>query len=284
MSLAFTRAVSPRLAEGELTHRPREAVDVDLARAQHGAYEAALAAAGLTVIRLPPLPDFPDGVFVEDTAVILGGHAVITRPGAPSRRGETVSTAEGVAAHLEAHALADGRLDGGDVMLVGRTLYVGLAPGGRTDAAGIAALAAVAGPLGYKTAPIALAGCLHLKTAATFADRAADGDPWIIVNPAHVDPAAFAADARTLNVSPPEADAANAVRAKDTLLIAAGHPRLAEALAERGFALAELDTSEFRKCEAALSCLSLVVEWDEGERTGRGRPSPRRARLASYRS
>jgi dimethylargininase len=256
LPLAFTRAVSPRLAEGELTHLERAPIDMALARAQHRAYERALTAAGLTVRRLAPLPGAPDGVFVEDTAIVLGAHAVITRPGAPSRRGETASTAAALRQHLKVHTLGAGRLDGGDVLLIERNLYVGASR--RTDAVGIAALRETAAPLGYAVTAVEVRGCLHLKTCATHAGRDAAGDPLVIVDPRHVDPAVFAG-ARTLRVGPKDADAANTVRAADTLLIAAGHPALSEALAARGFTLIELDTSEFRKAEAALSCLSLIA-------------------------
>jgi dimethylargininase len=239
-----------------LTHLVRTPIDIDLAIRQHGLYEEALTAAGFDVRRLPPLADAPDGVFVEDTAIILGDQAVITRPGAPSRRSETASTAEGLAGHLEIHALPDGRLDGGDVLLIDRTLYVGASL--RTDAAGIEALRAVAGPLGYATRTVELRDCLHLKTCATFAGRDAAGDPLLLIDPRHVDPAVFE-DVEVLEIGPGETAAANAVRVGDRLLIAAGYPRVRDALAARGFSLLELDTSEFRKAEAALSCLSLIA-------------------------
>lgn len=256
MPIAFTRAVSHRLGDCELTHLAREPIDVALAIRQHGLYEDALRSAGFAVRRLPPLADAPDGVFVEDTAIILGEQALITRPGAPSRRDETPSVAEGLAGHLEIHRLADGRLDGGDVLLIDRTLYVGASR--RTDAAGIAALRDAAGALGYSTRPVELRDCLHLKTCASFAGRDGAGDPLLLVAAGHVDPTVFD-DVEVLEIGPEETAAANAVRAGDTLLIAAGYPRVRDALARRGFQWVELDTSEFRKAEAALSCLSLIA-------------------------
>jgi len=256
MPVAFTRAVSPRLADCELTHFVRQPIDVDVARAQHLAYESALAGAGFEVRRLPPLGDAPDGVFVEDTAVILGRHAVITRPGAASRRGETVSTADGLSGCLDVHHLSTGSIDGGDVLLIERTLYVGASL--RTDMAGIDALRAAAAPLGYTTVAVDLRDCLHLRTCATYAGRDAAGDPVVLVDPRHVDPAVFA-DVETIAVRPGEGAAANAVRALGSLLIAAGYPRLHDVLAARGYAVTELDTSEFRKAEAALTCLSLLA-------------------------
>jgi dimethylargininase len=256
LPVAFTRAVSPRLADCELTHLARAPIDVAAAIAQHGAYEAALAAAGFEVRRLPPLDDAPDGVFVEDTAIILGRHAIMTRPGAASRRGEVASTAEALGGCIDVHSLSAGRLDGGDVLPIERTLYVGASL--RTDAAGIDALRAAAGALGYATVSVALRDCLHLRTCATYAGRDAVGVPVVLVDPRHIDPAVFA-DVDTLEVAPDEGPAANAVRALNTLFIAAGHPRLRDVLAGRGYTPVDLDTSEFRKAEAALTCLSLLA-------------------------
>lgn len=260
MPIAFTRAVSPRLAECELTHLSRAPIDIGKAIAQHAAYERALTDAGCEVRRAPRLDDAPDGVFVEDTAIILGHNAVITRPGAPSRRNETASTASTLAEWLEVHELSAGRLDGGDVLLIDRTLYVGASQ--RTDPAGIAALRAVTEPLGYATVGVGLRDCLHLKTCATYAGRDGAGDPLLLIDSRFVDPASFSG-VEILMIAPPDSEAANAVRVGDTLLIAAGHPRVRDALGARGFVLAELDTSEFRKAEAALSCLSLIGETEE---------------------
>src|SRR3954466_15468722 len=123
---AFTRAVSPRLAGCQLTPPPRVPIDAAQAVQQHAAYEQALAQAGFEIVRLPELAEDPDAVFVEDTAILLGEHAIITRPGAASRAGETDSTAAGLTGHFELHRIASGFVDGGDVLRIGRTLYVGL--------------------------------------------------------------------------------------------------------------------------------------------------------------
>src|SRR5688500_9483284 len=145
--LAFTREVSARLAECALTHLERVPIDAARARIQHDAYEAALRAAGMEIVRLPKLPDDPDGVFVEDTALLLGAHAVITRPGAASRADEVGSTAAGLAAHFELHRVERGHVDGGDVLRIGKTLYVGLSS--RTNAEGIADLKRICGAIGF---------------------------------------------------------------------------------------------------------------------------------------
>jgi len=147
MPRAFTRAVSPRLAECQLTHLDRVPIDAAKAKKQHAEYEAALAGAGFEIVRLPELPDDPDAVFVEDTALLLDGHAILTRPGAPSRIAEVESTAAGLAADFELHRVERGHVDGGDVLRIGRRIYVGLST--RTDSEGIAALDEIARPLGF---------------------------------------------------------------------------------------------------------------------------------------
>lgn len=245
---AFTRAVSPRLAECELTHLDRVAIDAARARSQHAEYEQALADAGFEIMRLPELPNDPDAVFVEDTALLLGEHAVITRPGVASRADETESTAEGLAAHFQLHPMDNGHVDGGDVLRIGKTLYVGLST--RTDAAGIRALADLVAPLGFEVVQAELRDCLHLKTGATFA-----GDGVLLYNAAAIDPAQFE-DVEPLAVIEPAA--ANCVRAGDRLILPAGNPRTASLLRDRGFDVVEIDVSELQKAEAGVSCMSLI--------------------------
>jgi len=248
---AFTRAVSPRLAECETSQVFEGRIYPARAAAQHAAYEAALAEAGLAIVRLEPLDDYPDGTFVEDVALILGEHAIVTRPGAPSRAGEADSTARGLAGAFTIHRLATGHIDGGDVLAIGDTLYVGLS--GRSDRAGIEALAALAGPLGYRVVPVAVSGCLHLKSAATWAA------PFLIHNPNWVSAESFA-NVEPIAVAPGEPYGANVVTAGGRLLAAADSPRTAAALAARGFDVVSLDISEIRKADAALTCMSLIAD------------------------
>ena len=249
MPVAFTRAVSARLAECETTQAER--VDVVRATAQHGAYETALAGAGFEVRRLPALDDFPDGVFVEDTALLLGAHAVILRPGAASRAGETASTADGLAGTFMLHRLQQGHVDGGDVLRIGDTLYVGIST--RTDLAGIRALGGLVAPLGYKVVPVPVAGGLHLKSAATCVNGV------LVHNPDWVSPDRFSG-IDPLAVAPGETLGGNVLLAGETLLTPADSPRTAEALAARGFNVVTLDISEMRKADAALTCMSLISE------------------------
>jgi dimethylargininase len=257
MPLAFTRQVSPRIIDCALTHLDRQPIDADLAAVQHAAYEQALSDAGYDVVRLPYLADDPDAVFVEDTAVLLGEHAVITRPGAASRVGETLSTAAGLKPHFTIHYLAAGTLDGGDVLRIENTLYVGLSS--RTDVAGAQALEAIVSSLGFWVVPVELDRCLHLKTAVTFAGLDDQGVPTVLVNPDWVDPDLFSGTI-AIEVPVDEPMAANVVRAGDRLIMAAGSPVTAGLLRDRGFTVVEVDLSELQKAEAGGTCMSLLSD------------------------
>ena len=256
---AFTRAVSPRIAECQLTHLERVPIDAARATAQHAAYEAALTDAGYQIIRLPELRDDPDAVFVEDTALLLGRHAVITRPGAASRFGETESTAAGLAGEFDLHRIDTGFLDGGDVLRIGRTLYVGLSS--RTDRHGVKCLSGLVAPLGYQVVEAELRDCLHLKTGATFAGPDASGARVLLYNESSVDPSQFE------GVEPfavDEAAAANCVRAADHLIMPAGNPITAARLRNRGFRVIEVDVSELQKAESGVTCMSLIDDRPSG--------------------
>ena len=248
MPRAYTRAVSPRLPECQLTHLDRTAIDPTKAAAQHAEYEAALADAGFEIVRLAELADDPDAVFVEDTALLLGSHAILTRPGAPSRIAEVDSTGSGLAGEFDLHRIERGYVDGGDVLRIGERLYAGLST--RTDAEGIQALADLVRPLGFDVVQAELRDCLHLKTGATFA-----GGGVLLYNPEAIDPAQFAGvDALAVD----EPAAANCVRAGDRLILPAGNPRTSERLRARGFTVVEVDVSELQKAEAGVTCMSLI--------------------------
>ena len=257
MSLAFTRPVSTRIGACELTHLDRAPIDAVRAAAQHRTYEAAIVAAGFDVVQLPALDDHPDAVFVEDTAIMLGEHAVITRPGAASRRAEADNTAAALADRFTVHRLTRGAIDGGDVLRIGRTIYVGLSQ--RTDCAGIVALANVAAPLGFEVVPVPHEHCLHLKTGATWIGHDAAGRPTVLVNEQWIDPSIFTG-VTTLAVSPDEPFAANGLRIADTLIFPNAYPETSESLRSRGFKLHEIDVSELEKAEAGLTCMSLLAE------------------------
>ena len=250
--IAFVREVSPRLAHCELSFLERVAVDAARADEQHAAYVAALAALGLKIAWLEPLPQNADGVFVEDTALVLPEVAVITRPGVESRRGETPSVAASLAAHRPLQRILDpGTLEGGDIVVIGRSVYVGASA--RSNAQGIRQLERALAPFGYRVAGVAMRDCLHLKSAATFI---APGT--LLTNPAWVDPGVF--DARTvIEVDPTEVFAANTLSVGGVTLMSAAFPRTAERLRRAGIATRALDVSELQKAEAALTCMSLIV-------------------------
>jgi dimethylargininase len=252
---AFTRAVSPKLADCALTHQQRVAIDAEIACEQHDAYENALRDAGLQVIRLPELPEHPDGVFVEDTALLLGEHAIITRPGSHSRAAETESTAEGLRPHFQLHRLETGHLDGGDVLRIGKTLHVGRSS--RTDRDGAAALKHVASTLGFEVVVAEVRNCLHLKTAATLAGHDRNGALVLLYNPAGVDPGQFSS-VTPLAVEADETAAANLLCVGGPVIMPLGNVKTANRLRQRGFDVVELDVSELEKAEAGVTCMSLV--------------------------
>jgi|tagenome__1003787_1003787.scaffolds.fasta_scaffold20854263_2 dimethylargininase len=252
---AFTRAVSPRLAECQLTHQPRVPIDAARAVQQHAAYEQALAQAGFAIVRLPELAEDPDAVFVEDTALLLDGHAIITRPGAASRADEVDSTADGLSDDFELHRIEAGHLDGGDVLRIGRKLYVGLST--RTDVAGIASLSDIAGSFGFGVVRADLRECLHLKTGATFAGPDASGTPVLLYDERSVDPSQFTG-VEPIAVPVDEPAAANCICAGDRLILPAGNARAAGRLRDRGFHIVEIDVSELQKAEAGVTCMSLI--------------------------
>lgn len=250
--IAFTRDVSPALAQCELTHVARAPIDVDVARAQHRRYEAVLTALGCDVRRVAPAPEQPDAVFIEDTAVVLDEVAVITRPGAATRRDEVVAVADALAPWRPlARIVSPATLDGGDVLAIGRAVYVGET--GRTNAAGIAQLRTALTPFGYAVRGVPVTGCLHLKTAVTAVD-----DVTVLLNPAWVNATVFGAY-RVLAVDETEPMAANLLRVGDALVYGAAFPRTLEMLRSAGFRPHTVDASELAKAEGAVTCCSLVL-------------------------
>jgi dimethylargininase len=250
--LALTRAVSATLAHCELTHVARSAIDVARARAQHAQLERALADAGCALARLPPLDDQPDAVFVEDCAVVLPELGIVARPGASSRRSEVDSVARALAAHRPlARIEPPATLDGGDVLALGRTLWVGLSR--RTNLEAVRQLRTHVAPHGYEVHGLAIEGALHLKTAAT---RAAPG--VLVVNPEWVPPARFAGW-DVVPVDPREPFAANVLHVNGATLCAAAHPRTNERLAARGARVVALAVDELAKAEGGLTCCALLV-------------------------
>jgi len=254
--VAVTRGVSPAITRCELTYLERAPIDYARAVAQHGAYVRLLEDLGLRVLQIEADEALPDCCFVEDIAIVLDEIAVLTRPGAPSRRGETPAVAAALAPYRRLVRLEEpARIDGGDVFVLGRRLFVGLS--NRTDAAGREALAAAVTRFGYEVVPVRLDGCLHLKTAVTAA-----APDVILVNPAWVDLAPFRGLER-IDVDPGEPWAANVVAAGGAVVAAAGFPRTADRLRGRGLDVHTVDVSEFQKAEGGVTCKSLLFDLAE---------------------
>jgi len=250
--VALTRAVSPAIARCELVHLERRPIDVDLAREQHRVFESALRDAGYEVRTLPADPSLPDSVFVEDTAVVFDEVAVIARPGAESRRAETERVAQALADYRSlARITAPATLDGGDVLPIGRTVFVGET--GRTSRDGIAQLAAAVAPHGYTVRPVAVRGCLHLKSAATLV-----APDTVLCNPRWVDPAAFAG-LRVLEVAAGEPGAANGLLVGARVIYPSSFPVTVRRLAERGIDILSLNVSELQKAEGAVTCCAILI-------------------------
>lgn len=250
---AITRDVSPSIVDCELTHLAREPIDVERARAQHGEYERALERLGCTVARLPAGADLSDSVFIEDIAVVFDELAVVTRPGAVSRRAEIPDVAAAVSRHRPVvHIAAPGTIDGGDVLAVGRSVFVGRTS--RTNDVGIDQLRTVLAPYGYRVRPATVRGCLHLKTAITAID-----DRTLLANRRWILEEEFA-DFDLVDVDTAEPMGANIVRVGPNLLYAAAFPRTLDLLQGRGYVAVTVDVSEIAKAEGAVTCCSLIFQ------------------------
>jgi dimethylargininase len=252
VTVALIRSVPRSIVRCELTHLARKPIDVVRAAQQHDRYEVLLARLGCNVQCLPDEPELPDSVFVEDTAIVFDELAVIARPGAESRRAETSSVAAALGAYRRlARMQPPATLDGGDVLVVGRDVYVGLS--GRTNAEGVRQLGELLAPHGYRVAGVPVRRCLHLKSAVT-----AVADDTILLNPDWVHATQFDAVHR-IDVHADEPFAANALRVGDTLVCAATTPRTRERLEAHGFTVESVDVSELAKAEAGVTCCSLIV-------------------------
>lgn len=254
--VAITRAVSPAMAQCELTHLPRAPIDIENASAQHDAYERALERLGCSVRRLPAGTDMPDAVFIEDTAVALDEVAVIMRPGASSRRGETAAVADALRAYRPIVEIqAPDTMDGGDVLVIGRSIFVGCSS--RTTAAAIEQLRRFLAPSAYSVQAVAVRGCLHLKSAVT-----AVSDHAVLMNPRWVSPDEFRGF-DIVKVDPDEPWGANIVSVHGRLLYAAAFPRTRDRLEGRGDAITVVNMSEIAKAEGAVTCCSVILRAGE---------------------
>jgi dimethylargininase len=241
MLIALTRGVPSSIANCQLTHLDRVSIDVKVARAQHEEYERVLEALGCTIVRAATADDLPDSVFVEDIAVVTDEIAVITRPGAESRRAETAGVVEVLRRYRELRFIeAPGTIDGGDVLRIGNRVYAGLSS--RTNREGIR-------QLGLNARPIEVRGALHLKSAVTQI-----GENTVLINRDWV--SGFD-DYEQIEVHPDEPFAANALRVGDALIYSQSFPRTLERL--RNYDVRTVDASELAKAEGGVTCCSVIL-------------------------
>jgi dimethylargininase len=253
MQIAITREVSPRIGDCELTHLSREAIDLNLARWQHRQYEACLKALGCEVHTLPAEIELPDSVFVEDTAIVLDELAIITRPGADSRKAETASIARALEPYRKLYFITSpGSIDGGDVIQVGKNIYVGLSS--RSNQAAIEQMRSILEAFAYKVTGVKVRGCLHLKSAVSQVAK-----ETLLINQNLVDASAFGA-ARFIDVDDAEPLAANALWINREVIYPASFPRTQKRLADSGIATRVVEVSELIKAEGAVTCCSLIFK------------------------
>ena len=252
MRIAFTREVSESIADCQLTHLSRAPIDLARARHQHRAYESALESLGCRIQRLPAAHDLPDAVFVEDLAVVLPELVILARPGAASRRPE-LRTVEPALDGMRPLARIEppGTLEGGDVLVVGRTLYVGRSA--RSNQEGIEQLVRHTAPFGYLVRPVPIDRCLHLKSAVTQVR-----DDLLLIQPAWVDARRFA-PLSVLEVDPSEEYAANALRLDDAVVHPAAFSRTRARLEAGGVRVVAVDLSELALAEGGVTCCSLIL-------------------------
>ena len=253
MLLAITRDVSPRFNECEITHIDRSPIDVKVAQAQHDAYVQALKELGCAVLELPAEAHLPDSVFVEDTAVILPEVALITRPGADSRKPETESIIPILRPYRELVFIeSPATVDGGDVLVMGKNIYVGMST--RSNQMAVDQMNNLLGKYGYKVQSVELHDCLHLKTAVTRVE-----DKTLLINRRWVDVENFEGY-ELIDVDESEPFAANCLPVGDAIIFHVEFPRTAAKLEAHGYKLKPVVADELAKAEGAVTCCSLILK------------------------
>lgn len=256
MLTAITHKPSPLLNKCELTFLPSQKIDLDKAKSQHENYCRILSESGVKVITLDGNVSLPDSAFVEDTAIVLNEIAIITPMGVSSRQEETeLIEKELVKYRLVAKIKPPAKIEGGDVLQIGKNLYVGISS--RTNVKGIEALNEIVKPFGYKVLVVKFRGSLHLKTACTALD-----DETVLINPEWIDSETFK-QFKVVNVPKNEPFAANVLRIGDTICIHSEFTKTIESIEKVGFKTKQVDISEFLKAEAGLTCLSLIFNISE---------------------
>jgi len=251
MLVAITREVSPSINECELTNLERQPINYERACEQHKQYVAALRLLGLEVQTLPADANLPDSVFVEDTALVLDECAIITRPGADSRKPEVDSIVKVLTPYRKLfHIKAPARVDGGDILRVGRKIYVGLST--RSDNNAMEQMQNYLRPFGYEVKGMTVTGCLHLKSAVTPVTK-----DTLLINPEWVDKNLFGG-MKFIEIDPSEPYAANAVMIRETIIYPTSFPKTQKRLEAVGIKLVTIDADELAKAEGAVTCCSLI--------------------------
>jgi len=252
MLLAITRDVSPRFNECEITHIDRTPIDVTIAQSQHHGYVQALKELGCAVLELPSEAELPDSVFVEDTAVVLPEVALITRPGADSRKPETESITHALRPYRELVFIeSPATVDGGDVLVVGKNIYVGMST--RSNQAAVEQMNNLLSDYGYMAQSVELHDCLHLKSAVTRVD-----DETLLINRKWVDVENFEGF-DLIDVDESEPFAANCLPVGNSIIFPVAFPKTTAKLEARGYKIKPVVVDELAKAEGAVTCCSLIV-------------------------
>jgi dimethylargininase len=250
--VAITRDVSPRFNECEITHIDRSPIDLRVAQSQHHQYVQALKELGCAVLELPANADLPDSVFVEDTAVILPEVALLTRPGADSRKPETESIARALSPYREIVRIEPpASVDGGDVLVIGKKIFVGMST--RSNPESIKQMNHHLGRFGYDVQGINLHDVLHLKSAVTRVD-----DSTLLINRKWVDIEDF--EGFTLiDIDSSEPYAANCLPINGSIIYPTTFPKTTAILKSRGYKIKPVEADELAKAEGAVTCCSLII-------------------------
>lgn len=250
---AIIRAISPNMDNCELTHLERIPIDIPVAIHQHKEYEKVLEKLGCQIISAAAAPHLPDSVFVEDCAIVLDELAVLTHPGAPSRREEVKGIAEVLASHRDLFYIdSTGIIDGGDVLVIGKSIWVGLSD--RSNSNAIEQLQKITSAFGYSVFGVEVTDCLHLKSAVTQVEK-----NTVLLNPNWINIDYFN-DFKIIETHPEEPNAANALLINDVVIFPKAYPLTAQILKNNGIEIFTLDNSEVTKAEGALTCCSIIFK------------------------
>ena len=253
MTIAITRTPSPRMSLCELEFVDRTRIDNERATTQHQSYCQLLKDLGVSVVTLPPLPEFPDSAFVEDVAIVLDEVAIMTSLGVASRRGETFEMESVLRGYREIQRIElPATIEGGDVLRVGKQLLVG--DSSRTNLAGIECLRRLVSRYGYEVVPVPVSGCLHLKTACTSLDETS-----LLVNSNWIDTRALTGY-QLHHVSDDEPWGANGLQLNQTICMSAAHSKSREYVQQLGYKVHTVELTEFARAEAGITCLGLLFD------------------------